>query len=359
MDLGDAMSSVPHSPHHFRRPKMKKCVGIIIGTVLIHGVSPAGVSKSGTTAAGFLNMDMGARATAMGSAFVAVADDPTALYWNPAGIARAGTAMAHFSHSRWIADIHFEDAAFVVPVGLAGAIGAYAKFMTMADMERTTINDPEGTGEIFGAGSYAFALSYARKLTDRFSIGANAKWIEERIYHSSARGFAIDIGTLFDTKFNGISIGMNISNYGTKMRMDGRDLLVQTDIDPLVAGNNDKVNATLKTDRYDLPLLMRVGVAMDLLQDAEKNRLVLSLDALHPNNNMESLNVGGEYVFNNSVALRAGYKSLFLNRSEEGLCLGAGFRYRIPGVASIQIDYAYQDFGVFNNTQKFSVGVDF
>ena len=63
-------------------------------------------------------------------------------------------------------------------------------------------------------------------------------------------------------------------------------------------------------------------------------------------------------MFNNMVALRAGYKALFLDKSEEGLCLGCGLRYA-PGSIALQIDYAYQNFGVFSNTQRFSIGIVF
>jgi hypothetical protein len=317
------------------------------------------VTKVGTTAAGFLNIDVGARALGMGGSFVSVADDISSMYWNPAGVARLTGPQALFTHSRWIADVNFNYAAFALPLGNMGTLGANATFLTMDEMERTTVFEPDGTGEMFDAGSYAFGLSYARNLTDRFSIGFNVKYINEKIYHSSASGAAFDIGTLFDTQYYGLKIGMSITNYGTKMQMGGRDMLIQTDIDPQIAGNNYNINADLKTDAFDLPLMFRVGLSMDVLKGLADSNLILSVDATHPNDDVESLNVGGEYWFHKMFALRAGYKSMFARDSEEGLCFGAGINYKLMGYTTLMIDYAYEDFGVLKEVQLFTLGLGF
>jgi long-subunit fatty acid transport protein len=329
------------------------CCVFLLGFMLQVAASQE-VSKVGTTAANFLTIGVGARAVGMGSAFVAVADDITALYWNPAGVARLEKTQATFSYANWIADITFNHAGFTIPVSNVGTIGVQASFMTMGEMERTTIANPEGTGETFSAGSYAFALCYARSLTDRFSVGINAKYIHEQIYHSAAHGIAFDVGTLFETGLHGLNIGMSITNYGTKMQMSGRDLLLQADIDPLVHGNNENLNANLQTDAFDMPLMFRVGVAMDLLQGGGKNNLLVAIDALHPNNDLEYVNVGGEYNFKKFIFLRAGYKTLFARNSEEGLSFGGGLRFRMPGAQLIDLNYSYQDFGLLKDIQNFT-----
>lgn len=317
------------------------------------------VTKAGTTAAGFLNIDVGAKAIGMGCAYVAVANDVTSMFWNPAGLTQLAGPQAIFSHTRWIADIGFDFAGFALPLGNFGILGANATFLTMDPMERTTVFEPDGTGEMFDAGSYAFGLSYARALTDRFSIGFNAKYIHEQIYHSSASSVAFDIGTLFLTQFNGLKIGMSIANYGAKMRMGGRDMLIQTDIDPQIAGNNYNINADLRTDEFDLPLMFRVGLAMDLLKGRGNSNLLMSMDALHPNDDTESLNVGAEYVYYSMFSLRAGYASMFARDSEKGFSFGAGFQYKLLNATTLSLDYAYQDFGVLKEVQMFNVGLGF
>jgi opacity protein-like surface antigen len=336
---------------------MKKIIIILL--VLNIPMFSQEVSKVGTTAAGFLNVDVGSRAVAMGGAFTAVATDVSSSYWNPAGIARLDKAAAMFCNTRWIADLAYNYAAVAMPLGNVGTVGINAAFLSMDEMERTTIAQPDGTGETFDAGSYAFGLGYARNLTDRFSIGFNVKYIHERIYHSSANGIAFDVGTLFDTQLKGLKIGMSISNYGTKMQMGGRDMLAQVDVDPLVSGNNANINANLQTDSYDLPLMFRVGVSVDVLKGAANSNFLVSADALHPNDDVEYMNVGGEYIWNQMFSLRAGYKSLFARDSQGGLSLGGGLQYKVVGMATISVDYAYLDFGLLNYVQMFTVGLAF
>lgn len=330
-----------------------------IGVLWISSLFGQKVTKTGTTAAPFLVIDAGARGVGMGSAFVSVANDISAMYWNPAGIARLSQPEATFNYTRWIADVQYNYTAIAVPIPQIGVLGANATFVSMDEMDVTTVSAPEGTGETFSMGSYAFGISYARNLTDRFSIGFNAKFIQERIYHSSAKGIAFDIGTLFDTQLNGLRIGMSISNYGTKMQMRGRDMLIQVDVDASKHGNNENINASLQTDTYDLPLLFRVGVSMDVLAGKYNSHLILSVDALHPNDNVESLNLGAEYTYRQWVALRCGYQGLFKRHSEEGLCAGGGLNYRISGNTTLHVDYAWGDFGRLNEIQKFSLGISF
>jgi hypothetical protein len=340
---------------------MKK-FAILTALLLIAAVPLFGqhVTKAGTTAASFLNIDAGARGVGMGGAFVSVADDISSMYWNPAGLARMKKGEAMFSNTRWIADISYNYAGVALPVGQIGTIGVNAAFLSMDEMIRTTLSDPDGEGgETFSVGNYAVGLTYAKNLTDRFSIGFNFKYVNERIWHTSASGMAVDIGTLFDTQFHGMKIGMSISNYGTKMKLDGRDLVVQTDIDAGNAGNNPSINSVLQTDKFDMPLLFRVGVSIDVLKGLYDSNLILAVDALHPNDDVEYANVGLEYTYHRMVSLRAGYKSLFARDSEEGLSFGGGVTTKVFGQTAIRLDYAWGDFGILTDIQKFSLGLSF
>jgi hypothetical protein len=337
---------------------MRKYILLIIGILLIWvaQTQAQGVTKAGTTAAPFLVIDVGPRGTGMGGAYVSLANDATAMYWNPAGIAKINNFDATFSSSKWIADLSLNYAGAVLGLGDLGNVGLNATFLTMDQIERTTILSPDGTGEFFDAASYAVGISYARNLTDKFSIGFNAKYINERMYHSVANGFALDVGILFDTQFNGLVLGMSIANYGTKMQLDGRDMQVQSDIDQSIAGNNPNINARLQTDAFDLPLMFRVGMSMDVLKGLANSNLILSVDALHPSDDVESVNVGGEYVFRDMLFLRAGYKGLFAKDSEYGLNLGGGIKYNV-GTTAIRFDYSYIDFGLLNAVHIYSISL--
>ncbi len=294
----------------------------------------------------------------MGGAFVALANDVSALYWNPSGIATLKEHGVYFSHSEWLADVNFDFAAVSLSLGSFGALGASITSVTMPDMEVTTVFEPEGTGQLFGASDIAIGISYARHLTDRFAIGFTGKFIQENIFNMTAKTAALDFGTVFRTGFNNMILGFSISNFGGNLKLSGIDTQVEFDVAPDEFGNNDRVFANLQTEDFQLPLSFRVGVAMDLFK-TEKNRATVAVDAIGPSDNDQYVNVGGEYMFNDLIALRAGYKTLFLENSEEGLTLGAGLQYKLGGQSRFQFDYAYGDFGLLEDVQEFSLTIYF
>jgi hypothetical protein len=316
------------------------------------------VSKRGSTAASFLEIGVGARAIAMGGAFTAVADDPSTLYWNVGGTAKATRPGVFFNHSEWLADTRFDYLGLVFPISGVGTVGVSLTALSMDDMDVTTVDDPEGTGQKFGAGDYAFGITYAVNLTERFSIGFHPKVIYQYIWDMTAVGFGVDLGVHYVTPFEGISIGFAMTNFGPKISMSGENNRVLYDFEPLSSGNNDRVPALLEADKWPLPLNFTIGIAYQAFQ-TEMHQLVIAMDAKHPNNNYESINVGAEYVFAGNYALRAGYRSLFLTESEESMTLGAGVRYPILGGTMIYADYAFADFGILENIHKFSIGIDF
>lgn len=316
------------------------------------------VSKRATTAAPFLNISQGARATAMGSAFVAVADDPTAVFWNPAGVARLENNGVVIDHTQWIADLNYNFLAATINTGNFGSLGFSFITSDYGDMQVTTVDEPNGTGEIFNVSDAAFSLTWALNLTDNFSIGFNPKVIYQSIWNMSGYAFAIDLGVLYNTPFEGITLGMAISNFGTKMSLDGNTSVVLYDPDEETTGNNSRIPAELQMDEWDLPLNFKVGLSYQP-NLGEHHDIVIALDAAHPNNDFESINIGGEYTFRNIFSIRGGYKSLFIDDAEESFTLGAGIVQRIIGNIAIRFDYAYSDFGRLSNVQKFSLGINF
>ena len=325
---------------------MIRCKKIIIITACsasLYCQITGSVSNVGTTAASFLDIGIGARSLSMGSAFVAVADDPTALYWNPAGMANIGRPTAHFFHSPWLANIRFNHSALVVPFDRSSTLGFFITSVTMDEMQVRTVKIPEGTGEYFSVSNVALAGSFARRLTDRFSFGFNVKYIQEKIWHMNAGGLAIDLGSLFVTKNNGLRSGMSISNFGGRISMEGYD---------------DKIDANLKAMDWPLPLVFRAGVSKDVIQ-SEIHKLTLAGDAVHPNNNVEYLNFGFEYIFRDNFAIRGGQAFLGMEDSKQGLTFGAGLNYQIPRGPRITIDYSYRSFGVFKNIAGYSLNLIF
>ena len=339
---------------------MKKLLLIIFSISLLQSIGFSQVTKTGTTAAKFLSIGIGPRANAMGGAFTSIVSDASALYWNPAGAADLTRYEALFTYTSLFKDlnINLNYFALVIPADEVGSFGVSVTALDYGDMDVTTEYYPEGTGEKFSAASYAFGLSYARHITENFSAGVTVKYITEGIFNSSANGVAFDIGTIFKTPFFGIKFASIITNYGSKMQMTGEDLLIRYDADPSRHGNNSSVDGYIKTDQFELPLRLQIGISKDI-QFFDGQRVTLAVDATHPNDNAEYVNVGGELSFlDNLIFLRAGYKGLFLKDNQEGLTLGAGLDYAL-GVFSVGFDYSYQEFEFLSYTHSFGVSLKF
>ena len=325
--------------------------------------------RMGTTTAGFLEIGVGGAGIAMGDAYVASTRDMSAIYWNPAGLALMNGNQAMFMYQPWVVDVNtlFAGAAITVPT--LGTIGIGVFGMNYGNMDVTTLEYQNGTGEQFTAYDYNFSLTYARSLVTWFSFGASAKYVTSKIWHSDAGTFAVDLGVLVQTPFfsptgendDGMKIGMSISNYGSRMRYDGIDLLFPTDMDPSADGNYQNLQAKYKMSDWELPLIFRVGMSLTPIARANQ-RLTLEV-ALHPNNMSESLNLGAEYTYIvpgfGNFSLRGGYKGLFLVESNYGPTFGGGIKYYLSPSLSFNIDYAYRTLGVLGDVHCTSFGVSF
>jgi opacity protein-like surface antigen len=314
------------------------------------------LTKTGTTSAAILKIGIGPRAIGMGGAFAATADDISALYWNPGGLGSSYGNEAMFNHTFWFADISVDYAAVTSRIGDFGTLGAFVTTISHDEMAVRTVDQPRGTGEFFDAGAMVVGLSYGRNLTDNFGIGFTVKYVREDIWHSTATGVALDVGVLYRIDvLNELRLAASVANFGTKMQMEGIDNLLVTQIG---GATGNLVNTNVEVEKFDLPLLFRVGVAADVIRE-EENRLTLEVDAVHPNDNTEYLNTGAEYGWNDILFLRAGWKSLFERDTEQGWTVGAGLHYRVVGSVKVKVDYAYQDFGRLSEVQYLSLAVVF
>lgn len=315
-------------------------------------------SNVGTTAAAFLEIGVGARAQAMGGAYVSFGDDVTAMYWNPAGIGRISGFETSFSHVNWLLGTSFDYIGIVQPINDKVVIGLNITVFGTEDQPVRVVGLEDGTGEFYSVQDQAASLSLGVNLTDRFTMGINAKYINQRIWHESATGFAIDVGGLYNTQFDGLRLGYSISNFGTAMQLAGRDLINAVDPDIINEGV-EKVPVNYETGSFGLPMLFRFGVSYDMALDQINSNWLVAIDLLKPNNDEESLNIGTEFLFMNKFALRAGYQSPFLEERPGGLSLGGGLV--IPSRQGFQfvMDYAYVDWGILNAVHNYSISLKY
>lgn len=317
------------------------------------------VKKTGTTAAKFLSIGIGPRANAMGGAFTSIENDASALYWNPAGIASVKNYEGIFTYTKLFADINLNFLGVVIPVENIGNFGLSVTSVNFGEMDVTTEEYPEGTGEKFSAGSYCFALAYSKNITDNFLMGLNIKYVREDIFNSSADGICFDVGTIFTTPFYDVKFSSSISNYGTKMQMSGDDLLIRFDPDEQRAGSNNTIDANYSTEKFELPLRLQIGISKDF-NFFEDQRFTLAVDAAHPNDNGQYVNIGAELaMLDEMIFVRGGYKSLFLENSQEGLTFGVGLKYNMVNNLFVSFDYAFQSYKYLHNTHSFGMNLKF
>ena len=316
---------------------------------------PEDVSKVATNAAQFLKLEVGPRATAMGGAYVAGVEDMTSLYWNPAGLAKVKQQSFYGTYTSLYAGIQHGYVAFGMPIGRSDHVGAHITYLNSGQMEVTSLEFPEGTGEYFSVSDIAIGLSYARTLTDRLSVGGTVKLVNETIWRETASAFGFDIGSQFDTGIKGIKLGMSITNFSTKFKFDGPDLNIDVDTDPNYNGNPD-TEARLNTEEWSLPLVFRLGIMVDLM--GPNSELLKNPDqrvsfAFDPLDHYLRFNTGVEYAYRELLAFRAGYH---LNYDETSYSVGVGLKLDVNSMP-LNIDYAVVNYGVLGFINQISIQV--
>lgn len=311
----------------------KVFLGLVTVMVLAHGIAYAGTEpfeKVGTYTAQFLKVGVSARASGMGSAYTAVADDATAIYWNPAGIVAQTRTQVSLNTVTWPADIdiYFAAATFSTPY-LPGTWGISARALTMDPQLERTIYMPEGTNRYFDAGDMSFGLTYAMWFTDRFSAGLTAHFIHMGLADKSVQTMAFDFGLIYRIGIQGMKLGMMIQSLGAEVDFDDR--------------------------ASKMPTLFKVGLSIDAYRRGA-HALLASGEFAHPSDNKERLNVGMEYGFNEFFYVRSGYN---IDYDTQGLAWGVGFRFDTSQTSDIGFDYAWEDLGFLGQAHRFTLNFSY
>jgi hypothetical protein len=293
-------------------------------------------SKIGAGTGTFLNMPVGARALSLGSGFAGVADDPSALYWNPAGIMQVEGASGSYSYTSLFAGMSHNFASATFPVGEGYKVGLSAIAFSSGEIEETTMFQQEGTGARYTATDLAFGLSFAGQLTDQFAFGVTGKFVNLGIANVSANGVAFDVGTMYRPGLLGLRIGFSVSNLSAPLKYTGSDLTHRGQVDPVTG--NQAADVQLEAIEASLPLIFRAGVSSNVLEGDDMNQLLLSTEFSTSSAAPEHVAVGAEYVWNNLVAARLGVQ------------VGSPDAYNITGGVGLKYEtgsfYGTLDYGI-------------
>jgi len=336
------------------------CLAIgLVTTMLIFNIQDVQAQNSdgtlehvGTSAANYLKVGVGARASAMGSAYVALSDDITSLYWNPGGIGTIDNDEAVFHITDWFMDTNMYFFGASYNIEKFGIIGLSINSFTSGDIQETTIDQPEGTGRSFNTANHTIGLTYARRLIDRFSFGVTLKFVQENLDRTSANALAIDVGSIFTTNFlNDMRIGFAMSNLGQQLQFTGSDLDFQVS-----RGQEGKpVQVSYLTEGWDLPLIFRFGLATELFEN-DYYRLTVSGEVFDSRDYKYRIHTGAEFGFRELIFLRGGYK---FNYDISEFALGAGVNIPSYQDLGIRFDYSYENHEYFGAVQKISAFITY
>ncbi len=329
---------------HLRNP-LFALVALLALTAPVHAQVSLGGQREGTSSATFLRIGVGARAEGMGESFVAVANDPTAIFWNPAGLASLQRREVQESHVEWPADIHYDHIAVVVPwARLGGSIGLQFGVLGTT-IDETTDLDPFGTGRQFNYTDVVAGVSYARRWTDKLLVGAGVKYMHEdlgsQVGGPTSSAMLFDVGSIFYLGLGSIRIATALTNFGSELRPSG------TYVSPYSGERRTY-------DGFDPPMTFRYGVAFEPLENSTQ-RLTTSFEMNQPADNQLQAKSGLEWSYRHTFALRTGYN---FNADQLKFSTGAGFTGDFASLRGT-LDYAYTDGGFLGAIHRVSLGVRF
>jgi hypothetical protein len=324
---------------------------LLFGCVIVTAAENKKLAQTGFQ---FLSVVSDARASGMAEAMTSLEIGSSALFFNPAGMANMpGFLDISASDNQWIADIHHNTFSMALSPanGEYGVVGFSFQTVDYGDFYGTRVDKTTDLGyvdtEIFSLTAMSAGVGYAKRLTDRFSVGGQVRYVKQDLgrsviplisseldtseseVKSRLNPLAFDFGTQFKTGYKSLVFGMSVRNFSKEIKY--------------------------VEEGFQLPLVFNLGISMDVLDFFEESgieqALILSLDASHYRSHPEQIKVGMDYRLMHMLSVRGGYIS---NNDESGLSFGVGvMKY------GVGLDYSYTPFGVFDKVQRMSARFSF
>lgn len=320
---------------------MKKILVLIVIGAL--SVSLNAQKKVGFAGAKFLLIPITVKGAGLSNAYTAMGGDPSCTFWNPSGLAEIPFPKAiSMTYTHYIAENYLGGLSYVQDYMGYGKLGVFAGYLYSPGFEEAVVDEnmgPYKTGDEVTYNGLQAGITYAQKFTKKFSFGINAKVVYEKYADiTSAYSFALDAGSFFWTGWKSLRIAMSMQNLGPNLKPSGKYTKYT------LKGEEEK-----EYKDYPLPIIFRLGVAMDIISLPDF-KWTISIDGAHPNDNREYFSFGTEINYRDILFLRSGYTI----QIDEG---GPAFGFGLYPSHNIGIDYAFTDFGALPDIHR--VGLSF
>jgi len=303
-----------------------------------------GAEKAGISALTFLKLEVSPRAEAMGGAQISLPGDEYSCEWNPATMTDVHNTSIALSDRVMYAGIMNSYASAMFPFKNHSTLGFSLTELNSGDIEKRTVYQPNGTGEYVYSTNTAFGVSYAKELSDFFSIGVSAKYVREQLAELYANTFALDLGFLYKTDFKDLRFAVFLQNFGPNSSLGGT--LPATTFVP---------SGSEAIDAYPFSGQFKMAISI-VPYKTEYNKLTAILQLNHPNDNAENIALGLEYCYSKILFLRAGYK---INVKDQDFpSVGFGLVTHI-GKNPLHIDYTVSTGNTLSLVHTLGVGVYF
>ncbi len=272
-----------------------------------------------------------------GESGISYVEGVSAMFWNPAGLSDLKGQEVMFSHNSWIADISMNVFAFGMDFNDWGVFGVNLLWMDYGELRRTSVAttiEQSAKGGYVDEGSFspsdmALGLAYSLQVSEQFSFGGQVRYLYQNygnniIINNSGESvdsentmsaFTFDFGTKYRTGFESLVIAMAIQNFSSDLKYH--------------------------QESFSTPLTFKIGASMnlfDIYDSGTNNKLILSVDAIHPRDFSERLNLGLEFDYLGLFQLRGGYR---INYDEANFTTGAGVKYSLSNNIGIRVDLSY------------------
>lgn len=289
--------------------------------------------KVGSTAFKFLNIKTDAYTASMGGSAAQISG-AGAVFSNPSGLASSTGMNFTGGMVQWLVDTKIMNFSFAMPM-MGGVVGLSLVNVDYGDMMKSGWGETNGqfvfqpSQGSFTASDVALGASFAKNLSEKFSLGMTAKMISESIEDESFSGFSFDIGTQFNTGYKGIMMGAVISNFGPDVNSISKGEYTYSDHPSM-----------------SLPMTFNFGIVGNVFSGFDAGLNVMKYADME-----QEFVFNGEYTVADMAALRFSYN---MNNPQEPLSFGLGL-----GVAGVSVDVAITTTQHFDNVMRFGIGYDF